>query len=154
MSHPLIAAIEALALRQNNQPPGPAEEGYAQGWDEALTAALAILNAALQPAPPQPDPWQLIERLAREAGYDVTKDFDPTSDEIGMPYTSGGDPADEREHLSRFAALVAEECAKVCETPEPARRLHSPPFIVNCTVDGGPRDFAGCAAAIREKFGR
>lgn len=45
-----------------------------------------------------------IERMAREAGWDVE------NGEITMPYLHGyGDTADETEFLTKFAALLAED---------------------------------------------
>lgn len=44
-----------------------------------------------------------VERLAREAGYDVD------DDEITMPTMRDDGPSDEREHLTRFAAAIRRE---------------------------------------------
>lgn len=56
---------------------------------------------------------ELIERLAREAGYDAFKDGT-----IYMPTHEGAGPSDEAAFLARFAALVAEQCAKEAESVE------------------------------------
>jgi len=63
---------------------------------------------------------ELIERLAREAGVEA----------VGY-WTS------EPQGLERFAALIAEECAKIVETASD--------YLQNSTFDGA-------AAAIRATF--
>ena len=77
-----------------------------------------------------------IEQLAKEAGFDAVE----TSVD-GLVYEA------ESKHLKRFAASVAEECAKLCdEIPAPA----------SCSIDERSLwDIATVAAgdAIREKFG-
>lgn len=78
-----------------------------------------------------------IEQMAREAGYDVDES------DITMPYTHDDDPADEREFLARFAALVRahalEEAAAVCEQ-EPERQNGDMQWVC---------DASSCAKAIR-----
>jgi hypothetical protein len=72
---------------------------------------------------------QDIERLAKEAGL--------RKDDAG--YTSEWSiHSVEPEHLAKFAALIAEECAKVCEAQ---------------LADGEcPERAQYCADAIRAKF--
>lgn len=80
-----------------------------------------------------------IERLAKEAGWDVD------GDGITMPYLSGyHDTADETAFLTKFAALVAEACAKECEAQADSHQdFKNTQAAVGCD---------GCADAIRAKF--
>ncbi len=72
-----------------------------------------------------------IERMAKEAGYEVDESA------IRSPgYTS----PDDRERLTKFAALVAESCAKECDN----WILHSNCAECECYSDN--------AAAIRAKY--
>lgn len=66
---------------------------------------------------------ELIERLAREAGLDRCMHVNAES-----------------EALQAFATLIAEECAKLCETPK------------NTSLDGNDVDGVYCARAIRQAF--
>lgn len=68
----------------------------------------------------------LIERLAREAGLAALVDPNNTT------FCNG-------RLLAGFAAMIAEECAKMCDSMDNGRWEHSPPPEV-------------CAAAIRERF--
>jgi hypothetical protein len=76
----------------------------------------------------------LVARLAREAG--LVEAFSTR-----WQFGDGGMSVDLAE-LARFAALVAEECAKVCEAP--VRRILENP------VRDDERLI--CAAAIRARF--
>ena len=77
----------------------------------------------------------IVTRLAREAGMDYRTPGD--YDEMHLPGMDGVDV----ETLTRFAALVADECAKVCE--EKVRR----------PVDNERDDERLCCADdIRAKF--
>lgn len=67
----------------------------------------------------------LIERLAREAGMSWSVEY--------------RDEGSFDEDVERFSALIAEECAKLCDSMDNGRWEHSPPPEV-------------CAAAIRERF--
>lgn len=80
---------------------------------------------------------ELIERLAREAG------FDTDDGQITMPHHHADGPANERSHLERFAALVAEECAKVVEKGKVT--FAESYFEIN-------ERLGDAAAAIRENF--
>lgn len=82
---------------------------------------------------------ELIERLAKEAGWDVD------SDGITMPYLSGYyDPADETRLLTKFAALIAEACAKEAAAYN---------WFEDADPNTGPDDVTDrLAAAIRAKF--
>lgn len=70
----------------------------------------------------------IVTRLAREAGMDYRTPGD--YDEMHLPGMDGVDV----ETLARFAALVAAECAKVCDAL------------------GQMHDGDECATAIRERF--
>lgn len=75
---------------------------------------------------------ELLERLAREAGFDV-EDGEIVLDRV----LATGDAPDQRSELQRFASLIAEECAKVVED------------VLAYNEDDPAETFA---AAIREKF--
>lgn len=76
---------------------------------------------------------ELIERLAREAGFAM--EVIDGSPEPVVDYFYVGDM------LRRFAALVAQECAKVCD--------FAPAFGSSAIYDNAAHD---CAKAIRAKF--
>lgn len=71
---------------------------------------------------------ELIERLAEEAGFLQAMG----ASHIGVAPTP--------EAVRRFAALIAEGCAKLCETPK------------NTSLDGNDVDGVYCARAIRQAF--
>lgn len=73
-----------------------------------------------------------IERLAKEAGWDVD------ADGITMPYLAGyHDPADETAFLAKFAGLLADDIAQIV-------------LDMSC---GKPLEWAeNVADAIRAKF--
>ena len=77
----------------------------------------------------------IVTRLAREAGLEVS-DLPPEHQAWGL-YA--------RVHLARFAALVAEECAKVCDNNVPPIERYQEQRAAGNTA----RD---CAAAIRARF--
>ncbi len=81
--------------------------------------------------------------MAREAGFDVEGD---DIDEAAGIYLDrvegyGGDPADQTKELMRFAALLAEECVKLCNAQHNA-------FADNYHGHG----VEDCKRAIAEKF--
>ena len=83
---------------------------------------------------------ETIERLAREAGFSVSRTRWTCKGQVlseGRPYLL----PDNAEELERFAALIAEECAKVCERQEQE----------DCC--GELNIYRECANAIRERFG-
>lgn len=76
---------------------------------------------------------ELIERLVREAGF-VDYELDDGT-------TRGLDP-----RFGRFAALVAEECAKTVESTKTGA------YCVQSFIDQREANRADFAAAIRAKF--
>lgn len=81
---------------------------------------------------------QLIERLALEAGFDPLTEMALSTDDPELDFAFVNNEYCVGEELLRFAALVAEECAKISEN-----------VIVPFARDDG-EDRA--AAAIRERF--
>ena len=80
-----------------------------------------------------------IERMAREAGYDVD------GDGITMPHFHADGPADERAHLARFAALVRAQALQ-----DAARECDAEFWRVTKARGGDAAVAAGeCADAIR-----
>jgi hypothetical protein len=86
----------------------------------------------------------LLERLAREAGF-WSRDAEGPGDVPGvfLPREAGGDC---RPALRRFAALVAEECARECD----AQRFNTAELLSNPGQSSAAR---AAARAIRAKFG-
>ena len=76
-----------------------------------------------------------LEELAAAAGFDV----EPNNGEICHPFTQAdGDPCDQRDLLTRFAALVLEEAAKKAdEQRHNLAQLYSWPGQSAAAVDIG-----------------
>lgn len=77
---------------------------------------------------------ELVETLAREAGI---------PDPAAGPHAVGSGTMS--AELQRFAALVAEECARICLGPHGE---FGPPNYTQGVRDGA----AGCANMIRKRF--
>jgi hypothetical protein len=77
-----------------------------------------------------------IERIAREAGFDV-------GSSSSGPWVSFED-YDCTDEVKALIALVAAECARVCE-------LRAGRYLA--AKDGSARAAERCAEAIRERFG-
>lgn len=77
----------------------------------------------------------LIERLAREVGFDV-------SDGLIMP-----DDVDITAEVERFAALVASECARLCQQRADGYRHETDPWAAEHVSEAGL-----CRDAIRAAF--
>jgi hypothetical protein len=80
----------------------------------------------------------LIERLSKEAG--LAYEYDGKL--IARTDLEGG--ADISDELQKFASLVAEECAKLCE----ARECHE----TDWDTSDWNQAVSGCAYDIRSKF--
>jgi hypothetical protein len=96
---------------------------------------------------------ELIERLAREAGMKYSDHF--------RWWTSPEDDGVNPPELERFAALIAEECAKVADEADglkPKEGMGAEEYVTAYWPDGGRRlrpDGKGKAgAAIRSKFSK
>lgn len=93
----------------------------------------------------------MLERLAINAGFIRT--IDPLTGETCIATLRGGVPVD--ADLRRFAALVAEECAKECDEEERIRTVAGNTYrtaSLAAVAYAAARAVGNCAAAIRAKF--